>query len=48
LGYDEALPECERASREVLSLPVHPSLSQAELDQVAGAVAAAVERVRVA
>ncbi len=36
------LPETERAAREVISLPVHPSLSQADLDRVATAVNAAV------
>jgi dTDP-4-amino-4,6-dideoxygalactose transaminase len=32
------LPETERAAAEVLSLPVHPSLSQADLEQVVHAV----------
>lgn len=32
------LPETERAAREVLSLPVHPSLSQGELDRIVAAV----------
>ncbi|MCT9078192.1 DegT/DnrJ/EryC1/StrS family aminotransferase [Streptomyces fulvoviolaceus] len=32
------LPETERAAAEVLSLPVHPSLSQGELDYVAASV----------
>ncbi|MEO7720535.1 MAG: DegT/DnrJ/EryC1/StrS family aminotransferase [Pseudolysinimonas sp.] len=32
------LPETERAAREVLSLPVHPSLSQADLERIVGAV----------
>lgn len=39
LGYDETLPESERASREVMSLPVHPSLSQDDLVRVVEAVA---------
>ncbi len=30
-----SLPEAERASREVLSLPVHPALSREQLDRVA-------------
>ncbi len=34
LGYREELPEAERASREVLSLPVHPSLSKEELNEI--------------
>jgi perosamine synthetase len=32
------LPETERAAREVLSLPVHPSLSQSDLDLIVEAV----------
>jgi len=32
------LPETERAAREVISLPVHPSLSQADLEQIVHAV----------
>lgn len=32
------LPETERAAREVLSLPVHPGLSEQDLDTVADAV----------
>ena len=36
------LPETERAAREVLSLPVHPSLSEDDLDRVVRAVAAVV------
>lgn len=32
------LPETERAAAEVISLPVHPSLSQADLDQIVHAV----------
>ena len=32
LGYNETLPESERAANEVVSLPVHPSVSQNELD----------------
>ncbi len=39
LGYDDVLPEAERASREVLSLPVHPALSQSDLDTIVDAVA---------
>jgi perosamine synthetase len=37
LGAD--LPETDRAAAEVLSLPVHPSLSDDDLDRVAAAVA---------
>jgi dTDP-4-amino-4,6-dideoxygalactose transaminase len=39
LGYQEGqLPEAERASREVLSLPVYPELTRAQLDEVVGAI----------
>jgi perosamine synthetase len=37
------LPETERAAREVLSLPVHPSLSQGDLERVVEAVNALAE-----
>ena len=41
LGYREgSCPEAERASREVISLPVYPELTRAQLDEVAGAVRA--------
>ncbi|MGK0722249.1 DegT/DnrJ/EryC1/StrS family aminotransferase [Leucobacter sp. W1478] len=39
---DLELPETERAAREVLSLPVHPSLSDGDLDRIVTAVTAAV------
>lgn len=39
---DLELPETERAAREVLSLPVHPSLSEGDLDRIVTAVTAAV------
>jgi perosamine synthetase len=32
LGYADVLPESEKASLEVLSLPVHPQLSESEID----------------
>lgn len=35
---DLDLPETERAAREVLSLPVHPSLSEADLERIVTAV----------
>lgn len=39
LGYREgACPESERAANEVLSLPVYPELSAAQLDEVVAAV----------
>jgi dTDP-4-amino-4,6-dideoxygalactose transaminase len=37
-GLELDLPETERAAREVLSLPVHPTLSEAELESVVDAV----------
>jgi dTDP-4-amino-4,6-dideoxygalactose transaminase len=44
LGYAGGrLPEAERASREVLSLPMHPHLTEAQIAHVAEAVAAFVE-----
>jgi dTDP-4-amino-4,6-dideoxygalactose transaminase len=41
LGYYDSLPISERASQEVLSLPVHPALTEADLDVIASAVAGA-------
>jgi dTDP-4-amino-4,6-dideoxygalactose transaminase len=39
LGYKKgAFPESERAAAEVVSLPVYPELTQAQLDEVIGAV----------
>jgi dTDP-4-amino-4,6-dideoxygalactose transaminase len=40
LGYTPVLPHSEAAAREVLSLPVYPSLTQAELDTIAAEVIA--------
>jgi dTDP-4-amino-4,6-dideoxygalactose transaminase len=37
-GYTDALPEAERAATEVLSLPVHPGLSRADLETIVAAV----------
>lgn len=34
LGYTDHLPVAEQAAREVISLPVHPALSQADLDKI--------------
>ncbi len=34
LGYAVSLPVTEQAALEVLSLPVHPALTQAELDEI--------------
>ncbi len=38
MGYDVVLPEAERASQEVFSLPVHPGLSRADLERIVEAV----------
>jgi perosamine synthetase len=38
LGYNQSLPESERAASEVLSLPVHPALSQDDLETIVTAV----------
>ncbi len=35
LGFKDSLPVSERMSREVLSLPVYPALTQEELDKIA-------------
>lgn len=40
LGCDDVLPVAEAASERVLSLPVHPALTEAELNEVADAVLA--------
>lgn len=34
LGYDDDLPEAERAAEEVLSLPVHPALEREDLERI--------------
>ncbi|MEX2161697.1 MAG: DegT/DnrJ/EryC1/StrS family aminotransferase [Anaerolineales bacterium] len=38
LGYKLDLPETERAAEEVISLPVHPALSPADLETIVSAV----------
>jgi UDP-2-acetamido-2-deoxy-ribo-hexuluronate aminotransferase len=44
LGYQWGdFPESEKASREVISLPMHPFLSEADQDRVVAAVTAAVK-----
>ncbi len=43
LGYQwGSLPEAEKASREVLSLPMHPFLSEGDQDAVVNAIVAAI------
>lgn len=34
LGYADSLPVSETASKEVLSLPIHPSVTKSDLDQI--------------
>lgn len=36
LGYNDSMPIAESASKEVISLPVHPSLSKLDLDTISG------------
>jgi dTDP-4-amino-4,6-dideoxygalactose transaminase len=38
LGYKQSLPQAEKAAGEVLSLPVHPDLSQGDLESIVAAV----------
>ena len=38
LGYDQTLLETEKAAQEVLSLPVHPSLTQDDLETIVNAI----------
>jgi len=38
LGYDDHLPNAERAAHEVLSLPVHPALTGEDLKRIINAV----------
>jgi dTDP-4-amino-4,6-dideoxygalactose transaminase len=43
LGYKEGdLPHAERAAKEVLAIPIYPELTQAQKEEVAGAVLEAV------
>jgi dTDP-4-amino-4,6-dideoxygalactose transaminase len=34
LGYDVSMPEAEHAAQEVISLPVHPAVSQTDLEMI--------------
>jgi perosamine synthetase len=38
LGYDDHLPVAEALSKQVISLPVHPGLTRADLDTIVAAV----------
>lgn len=46
-GYDVDAPVAERAAAEVLSLPVHPYLSDADLDRITGAIEATQSRMSI-
>lgn len=47
VGYSRvSLPEAEHAAREVLSLPLYPSLSEKEVKEVAEAVNESGDRGR--
>jgi len=37
-GYNEHLPNSEKAAREVLSLPIHPSLAKEDLEDIVHAI----------
>ncbi|HNT75190.1 MAG TPA: DegT/DnrJ/EryC1/StrS family aminotransferase [Anaerolineae bacterium] len=43
LGYHQTLPEAEKAAEEVLSLPVHPALSQDDLNTIVNTINAFME-----
>jgi dTDP-4-amino-4,6-dideoxygalactose transaminase len=45
LGYDISMPQAERAAASVLSLPVHPALSQEDLGLIVQVVNAFTEEV---
>lgn len=38
LGFSDSLPVSEKASAEVFSLPVHPSINKSDLDAISGAL----------
>jgi perosamine synthetase len=46
LGYNDSLPETEQATKEVLSLPVHPGLTPSDLETIVGAVNEFMEKNR--
>jgi dTDP-4-amino-4,6-dideoxygalactose transaminase len=45
MGYNDNLPETEKAAEEVLSLPIHPGLSREDLEKVADKVNEYMARV---
>jgi dTDP-4-amino-4,6-dideoxygalactose transaminase len=34
LGFDDVLPQAEAAGQEVMSLPIHPAVTQSDLDRI--------------
>jgi dTDP-4-amino-4,6-dideoxygalactose transaminase len=38
MGYEASFPNSEKASREVLSLPVHPALSDDDINTIITAI----------
>lgn len=38
IGYDESHPRSELASRQVISLPVHPSVTEEDIDRIASVI----------
>ncbi len=45
IGYDETLPVTEKAVEQVLSLPVHPALTEEDVAQIAQTLTSALESV---
>jgi perosamine synthetase len=45
LGYNQTLPEAEKASLDVLSLPIHPGLSSTDLETIVAIVNAYTSKV---
>ncbi len=43
LGYEDSLPEAEKASADVLSLPVHPGVREEDIDYIVGSIKGAVD-----
>jgi dTDP-4-amino-4,6-dideoxygalactose transaminase len=46
LYHDSALPTCERTARRILSLPMHPFMTDADVDSVCDVVARVSESVQ--
>jgi dTDP-4-amino-4,6-dideoxygalactose transaminase len=43
LGYEDSLPEAEKASADVLSLPVHPGVREEDIDSIISSVKGAMD-----